>query len=188
VILEEQEDGSYKVQGVRKGAGIPEGADIAAEAAKAAAAGDDESHEVQSLIKKLQDGRLKLPSQNQEPPALPPRTVTSFARNTPVTTRQPPTTTTTRATTTTTTTTTTTEAPFTFSPPRANPSFLRPTAAAPAFLPTAVSPSFSRSQGSEASQSTQVNLQVPSPSTVSSMYRLHSECVRLLVRSGPERY
>ncbi|KAF4517847.1 hypothetical protein B566_EDAN011772 [Ephemera danica] len=146
VILEEQDDGSYKVQGVRKGAGIPEGADIAAEAAKAATAGEDETQEVQSLIKKLQDGRLKLPSQNQQPPV-----ATRIASTTPRHTTP-------RAT----TTTTTTEPPFTFSPPRANPTFSRPTTN---FLPTVVSPTFSRNQGSEASQSTQIQLQVPSPTT-----------------------
>jgi hypothetical protein len=61
-LLEEQDDGSFKVQGVRKGAGIPEGSDIAAEAAKAAKSGEDDNQEVQNIIKKLQDGKLKLPT------------------------------------------------------------------------------------------------------------------------------
>ncbi|XP_059486101.1 uncharacterized protein LOC132202854 [Neocloeon triangulifer] len=62
VILEEQDDGSFKVQGVRKGAGIPEGSDIAAEAAKAAKNGHEDNEEVQNILKKLQDGKLKLPT------------------------------------------------------------------------------------------------------------------------------
>jgi hypothetical protein len=105
VILEEQEDGSFKVQGVRKGAGIPEGSDIAAEAAKAAKSGDDDSQEVQSLLKKLQDGKLKLPSGGSPRPIV---ASTPRPRPRPTTTPVP----TTFAPPTTTTTTTTTHAPI----------------------------------------------------------------------------
>lgn len=94
MLLEEQDDGSFKVQGVRKGAGIPEGSDIAAEAAKAAKAGEDDNQEVQSIIKKLQDGKLKLPSgapTTPRPVFTTPRPVATSprARARPSTTRAP---------------------------------------------------------------------------------------------------